>query len=201
MKGNRMIKTTGSGTVVVVNNVTLTNDLIFGWCVLSDKGWMPLKDWDVEELAMIRKATLGYQLCPTDFSDAVSEKIEEKRHAAIRDRFKKDFIELLHPKSKSESQRNQSIFSAASGSQVPFSPASDQDRSKDELELYKLIMKNLAPQKDETNIVDLGYCKIEIMKNGTILLEQTHRKFKSGEGKHVFESIENAVKYILRRYW
>lgn len=173
-----MIKTTGSGTVVVVNNVTLTNDLIFGWCVLSDKGWMPLKDWDVEELAMIRKATLDYPLCPTDFSDAVSEKIEEKRYAAIRDRVKKDFIELLPPKS-----------------------ASDQDRSKDELELYKLIMKNLAPQKDETNIVDLGYCKIEIMKNGTILLEQTHRKFKSGEGKHVFESIENAVKYILRRYW
>lgn len=55
-----MIKTIGSGTVVVVNNVTLTNDLIFGWCVLSDKGWMPLKDWDVEELAMIHKATLGY---------------------------------------------------------------------------------------------------------------------------------------------
>lgn len=190
-----MLKTINSGTVVVINNVTITKDMIFGWCVLSDQGWLVLSDWSLEELKMIRKSTLGYPLCPTDFSDAVTVRINVlsvpkpvfTELSPIQKQGLKFYV-IDKPKQEEDLAK-------------PFSQPSTEDRKEDELELYKLMFKHMTPQLAGTTMVDLGYCKFEIFKNGTILLQQTHREFKDGEGKHVFQNIDNAVNYILRVYW
>ncbi len=194
-----MFKTINSGTVVVINNVTITRDLIFGWCVLTDQGWSVLTDLTIEELRFIRKQVLGHPLCPIDFSDAVSVAIavlfgETKPKTAFTELgpFQKQGIKF-YVVDKPEAPKDDFI--------KPFSQPSPQDRTKDTLELYKLMFKHMTPMLAGTTMIDLGYCRFEIFKNGTILFQKTHREFKDGEGKYVFQNIDNAVEFILKAYW
>ena len=194
-----MFKTINSGTVVVVNNVTITKDLIFGWCVLTDQGWTVLTNLNIEELRFIRKQVLGHPLCPIDFSDTVSVAIsvfngQTKPKTAFTELgpFQKQGIKF-YVVDKPEAPKDDLV--------KPFSQPSPVDRSKDKLELYKLMFKHITPLTDGMVLVNLGYCLLEIFKNGTVLLKKTHRKFKDGEGQHVFENVENAVDFILKTYW
>ena len=189
-----MIKSIHSGVVVIVNNVTITKDLIFGWCVLSDQSWIVLTDLDIETLQWISKQVSGQPLCPTDFADAVSAEI-----AVLKSKTKPLFTEI-----RPLSQQGLKFYKTQQSKEdltKPFSQPSSEMRQKDSLELYKLMFKNITPLTDGGMMVNLGYCMLEIFKNGTVLLKKTHRVFKSGEGQHVFENVDNAADFILKTYW
>lgn len=200
------MKTIYPGTVLVINNVTIIRDMIFGWCVLSSEGWLPLNDWRLKELLVIRKATIGYPLCPTDFSDAVSDRIDsirnlEATHNTIKASAGKEFNEFNVPESEKEAERNASIFAAAAAiASIPVSTESKPDRTKDELALYKMMTTAMKSVGDEIYI-DLTYCELTVFKQGTVLLKKKHREFPQGHGFRVFEDITGAVDFILKTYW
>lgn len=70
-------------TVTYTNQViAIAKDLIFGWCILSEDGWVPLSDGTAEDLEMVRKQ-LYNPIFPDEVRQHVRTLIEEMNTATV----------------------------------------------------------------------------------------------------------------------
>ena len=178
------METLGYRTTLVLGQVTVQKDLIFGYTVLTTDGWLPITDIEPKGLVQLKNMICHHVLCPADLSREILHLI------------KKDEEEI--EKEKAAASVRAAIFDEAA--KINAATTVVVDRSKDRLELIEKIAIAMKP-KGEGVIADLGYCSIEKLKNETTIVTMKHREFSGGANAQVFENFSRAVDFILRRYW
>ena len=65
--------------------MTLTNDLVFGICVLSENGYVPLNELDLDDIKMVQRLLDHNTTCPVQFTDALAfhRTALENKHAHL----------------------------------------------------------------------------------------------------------------------
>jgi len=56
--------------------VTLTNDLVFGACVLSESGYVPINQLDADDVKYVLRLLNRSPTCPAAFFDALNAQLE-----------------------------------------------------------------------------------------------------------------------------
>jgi len=65
------------------NNVALTKDLIFGVCVMSEEGWVPIGEGSIEELELVLRLIDFNPLCPKEWIRAIQNVLMIKKSELV----------------------------------------------------------------------------------------------------------------------